>query len=132
MRDAIAWSYDLLTPDEQTLFRRLAIFVGGCTLEAAEAVCGSLASGGEHLGSGQAVGTQDCSPDALLPAPEPSIFDGLASLMDKSLVWQDAQADEPRYRMFETIREYGLAELAAEGEGEAVRRQQAEWCLALA
>ena len=78
MRDAIAWSYELLAPDEQQLFRRLAVFAGGCTLEAAEAVC-----------------TDDQAIDTSPPASSPrllsgAVLDGLASLVDKSLVWQDA------------------------------------------
>ena len=74
MRDAIAWSYDLLTPDEQALFRRLAVFVGGCTLEAAEAVCDARGDLGIE------------------------VLDGIASLVDKSLLRQEDGPDgEPRY-----------------------------------
>ena len=105
MRDAIAWSHDLLTPEEQTLFRRLAVFPGGCTLDAAEAV------GGE--------------------AP-PSIFDGMASLVDKSLLRQEETEGEPRFRMLETVREFGLERLEASGTEEETRRRLAAWCLALA
>jgi predicted ATPase/transcriptional regulator with XRE-family HTH domain len=124
MRNAIAWSHDLLDPDEQQLFRRLAVFAGGCTLDAAEAVC----SGGQgDRGTGRLAfsGLSPCPPVPL----SPSVLDGLASLVDKSLVWQDAQDDEPRYRMLETIREYGLEQLIASGEVEAVRRRHAGWCL---
>jgi non-specific serine/threonine protein kinase len=109
MRDAIAWSYDLLTEPEQALYRRLAVFVGGFTLEAAEAVA-------EGLG-----------------ASPPSIFDGLASLVDKSLLRQlDSGEDEPRFWMLETIREFGLEQLAAAGEEEETRRRHAAWYLGLA
>jgi predicted ATPase/transcriptional regulator with XRE-family HTH domain len=123
MRDAIAWSHDLLAPEEQQLFRRLAVFVGGCTLEAAEAVAED----------GQADRRTDArrSLSVRLSAC-PSRLDGIASLVDKSLLWQDAQAGEPRYRMLETIREYGLEQLTASDEAEAVRRQHAEWCQTLA
>jgi predicted ATPase/DNA-binding XRE family transcriptional regulator len=109
MRSAIAWSHDLLEPKEQRLFRRLAVFVGGCSLDAAEYV------------------SRETSPVSPV-----SVLDGLASLVDKSLVWQSAQADEPRYRMLETIREYGLEQLTASGEAGVVRRQHATWCLTVA
>src|SRR5918995_6854426 len=96
MRDAIAWSHDLLTPDEQVLFRRLAVFTGGCALEAAEAVANHEA-------------THD-------------VFGGMASLVDKSLLRQDEGAEgEPRFRMLETVREYGLERLEAGGEETATR-----------
>ena len=90
LREAIAWSYDLLTEPEQVLFRRLAVFVGGCTLAAAEAV----ASG----------------PDDVALDP----FEGIASLVDKSLLRPETGHDgESRYLMLETVREYGLEQLAA-------------------
>jgi predicted ATPase/transcriptional regulator with XRE-family HTH domain len=120
MRDAIAWSHDLLAPDEQRLFRRLAVFAGGCTLEAAEAVC----AGEQGIDRFPPIDSPQ-----LLPA---SILDCLTSLVDKSLVWQDTQGNEPRYRMLETIREYGLERLTASGEAEIVRRRHAAWCLMLA
>ena len=113
MRDAIAWSHDLLTPNERTLFRRLAVFVGGCTLEAAEAVC----SVDDETGI--------------------DILDGIASLVDKSLLRQTIEPEsgvggEPRFSMLETIREYGLEQLVASGEEEATRRAHAAWCVDLA
>jgi predicted ATPase/transcriptional regulator with XRE-family HTH domain len=111
MRDAIAWSHDLLTSDEQRLFRRLAAFVGGCTLTAAEYVGGMEADGSSR------------------PLP---VLDGLASLVEKSLVWQDARATEARFRILETIREYGLEALAASSEAVAVRQRHAAWCRQLA
>ena len=109
LRGAIAWSYDLLDADEQALFGRLAIFVGGCTLEAVESVC---AAEGE-LGI--------------------EAMEGLASLIDKSLVQQAEGADaEPRYTMLETIREYALDRLEASGQAEALQRRHAAFFLALA
>jgi len=120
MSDAIAWSHDLLAPEEQRLFRRLAVFAGGCTLEAAEAVCAD----GLDLDLSPSVETPRALSDPLL--------DCLTSLVDKSLVWQDAKGNEPRYRMLETIREYGLERLSASGEAEFVRRRHAAWCLELA
>jgi predicted ATPase/class 3 adenylate cyclase len=109
LRDAIAWSYDLLDAAEQVLSRRLAVFAGGCTLEAAEAVCNSAAD------------------------LEVDVFDGLASLVDKSLLRQAEVPDgEPRFAMLETVREFGLERLAASGEADAVRRAHAAFYLALA
>jgi predicted ATPase/DNA-binding CsgD family transcriptional regulator len=109
LRDTLAWSYDLLTPDEQRLFRRLGVFVGGCTLPAAEAVC--IAPG-----------------DAVL-----DMLDALASLVDKSLLRQAPGPDgEPRFTMLETIREYALEQLAASGEEEAARRRHLSWLCDLA
>jgi predicted ATPase/DNA-binding CsgD family transcriptional regulator len=102
MRDAIAWSYDLLTLDEQALFRRLAVFVGGFTLEAAEEIVGGT-------------GTQPLA-----------VLDGIASLVGKSLVQViEVSADEPRYQMLETIREYGLEQLAASSEAGEIGQRHA-------
>jgi predicted ATPase len=109
LRRAIDWSYDLLAEAEQALFRRLAAFVGGCTLEAVEAVCN---------------GAGDLQVDAL---------EGVASLVDKSLLQQEAQPDGgPRFRMLETIREYGLERLEASGEAEGTRGRHAAFFRALA
>jgi non-specific serine/threonine protein kinase len=110
LRDAIAWSHDLLDEPERVLFRRLAVFAGGFTIEGAEAVGGA---GGEGV--------------------PPDVFDGIASLADKSLVARsDARDAEPRYEQLETIRDFGLERLEASGEAELVRRRHAWWCLALA
>jgi predicted ATPase len=85
LRGTIAWSYDLLPPEEQWVFRRLAVFVGGCTLEAAECIANTH----EDLGG-----------DAL---------DVLGSLVSKSLLRQEEDHDAgPRFTMLETVREYGL------------------------
>jgi predicted ATPase/DNA-binding CsgD family transcriptional regulator len=113
MRDAIAWSHDLLSPKEQALFRRLAVFAGGFALEAAEAV----ADRGGDLGL--------------------DVLEGVASLVDASLIVRAEQAApggtaEPRFGMLETVREYGMERLEASGEAEATRRAHAAWCLALA
>ena len=95
LRSAIDWSHDLLTADERKLFRRLAVFVGGCTLEAIESVC---------------------IPENDLPAVET-----VESLVDKSLVNETETHGEPRFAMLETIREYAGERLLAEGEAESVR-----------
>ena len=107
MRNAIAWSYDLLQPEEQTLFWQLAVFVGGCTVEAAEAVC-------------QVDGDLET-------------LDGLAELVDHSLLRSEERPDgEVRLVMLETIRQYGLERLEASGEAETVRRRHAVYYLELA
>jgi len=109
LRAAIAWSYDLLDADERALFARLGIFVGGCTFEAAEAVCGTAGD------------RQD------------TVLDGLASLMDKSLLRMEAAGHgEPRFGMLETIREYALERLAESGDEEESRRRHAGYYLTLA
>ena len=114
LRHAIAWSYDLLEASEQVLFRRLAVFAGGCTLEAAEVVC-------------QAVDDSAAGPGQSL-----EVLDGVVSLVDKSLLHQEEQASgEPRFGMLETIREYGLECLTASGEEHAIRRAHADYYLAL-
>lgn len=108
MRDAIAWSYDLLPENEQRLFRRLAVFAGGFTLEGAEAVADTDRSATE-------------------------VFDGIASLIDKCLVRQEAGGEgEPRFRVLDTIREFGLEQLTHCGDEAAARRAHARYCRALA
>ena len=109
MRAAIDWSYDLLNENEQKLFRMLTVFVGGFTLEAAEAVSGAT---GED---------------------EMDILEGVTSLADNSLLRQKEQPNgEPRFIMLETIREYGFEKLAAAQEAKAIQRAQAAYFLELA
>lgn len=109
LRSAIDWSHDLLNKAEQRLFRRLAVFVGGCTLEAVEAVCNT-----HH----------DLDLD---------VFEGVSSLTDKNLVLSlDPSGDEARFVMLETIREYALDRLRASDEQRQVRRAHAAYCLVLA
>src|SRR5712692_9243067 len=111
LRRTIEWSYQLLDADEQRLFRRLSVFVGGCTLQAIEAVCAAV----------------DTQPPAV------SVLDGVASLIDKSLLRQiEQEAAEPRVVMLETIREYGREALAASGEAEVTHQAHAAYSLALA
>ncbi|OGG56550.1 MAG: hypothetical protein A3F84_22560, partial [Candidatus Handelsmanbacteria bacterium RIFCSPLOWO2_12_FULL_64_10] len=118
LRNAIAWSYDLLDAGEHTLFRRLAVFVGGFTLEAAEAVCRELSVGAVREPPLQVIDVDG--------------LDGLESLVSKSLLRQEEVAGEPRFIMLETIQEYALERLTESGEAEAMRRQHAEYFLALA
>jgi predicted ATPase/DNA-binding CsgD family transcriptional regulator len=108
LRQTIEWSYHLLDESEQRLFRQLSVFVGGCTLQSVEAVCGAL---GDEAGS---------------------VLDGVASLIDKNLLQQMEQEEEPRFFMLETIREYGLERLAASKEIEATMHAHAAYYLQLA
>jgi DNA-binding CsgD family transcriptional regulator len=109
LRNTLQWSYDLLTAEEQRLFRWLSIFVGGCTLDAAEAVCRA---------EGESV---------------TSVLEGVASLLDKSLVQQtEREGDEPRLTMLETIHEFGLECLERHGEMDAARRAHAHYFLEFA
>jgi predicted ATPase/DNA-binding CsgD family transcriptional regulator len=109
LRNTLAWSYELLTHEEQHLFQRMSVFAGGATLEAVEAVY-------EALGD-----------------EEGRVFDGVASLLDKSLVHQQAQGDEePRFLMLQTVREFGLELLAATGELQTIQAAHAHYFLALA
>jgi predicted ATPase/DNA-binding SARP family transcriptional activator len=103
LRAAIEWSYDLLGDAERALFRRLAVFTGGWTLEASEAVC---------LGQGIAAG---------------QVLHLLALLVDKSLVKLRVQDGEARYRLLETIREYACEKLEAAGEVEEVSRRHCQY-----
>jgi predicted ATPase/class 3 adenylate cyclase len=109
LRQAIAWSYDLLTPGEQLVYRRLAMFIGGCTLTAAEAVVG----GGR-------------------PDPRVDVINGVASLVDKSLLRQEEKDGELRFKMLETLREYALECLTAAGEADRFERVHADYYLEFA
>ena len=118
----MGWSYDLLPGDEQRLFARLSVFAGGFTLEAAEAVAGAV-------------------PADERPAPAPDVLDGLAHLVDKSLVLaevRDGAGAGARYRLLETLRQYEAERLAgqegqeAPGGPAAVHERHAAHFLALA
>jgi len=120
LRNAIAWSYDLLDAAEQAIFARLGVFVGGCTFEAAETV----------LADDQEPDKGDLT--AYIQASE--VLQGLTSLVDKSLLKQDDRGGEPRFAMLETIGEYALERLAASGANdvEVLRRRHAQHFLTLA
>jgi predicted ATPase/class 3 adenylate cyclase len=107
LRGTIDWSYELLDEEERRVFEHVAVFVGGGTLEAMEAVC-SLAGGTDA-------------------------FEGLASLVDKSLLRRvETEQGEPRFVMLETIREYALDRLTERGERDALSRRHADYFLQLA
>jgi predicted ATPase len=96
LRGTIDWSYGLLDAAEQTMFRRVAVFAGGCTLDAAEAVCGD------------------------------SVLESFASLADKSLLERrDSTGGEPRFAMLETVREYALERLEQSDDAERPRGARA-------
>jgi predicted ATPase/transcriptional regulator with XRE-family HTH domain/Tfp pilus assembly protein PilF len=130
LRSMIDWSYDLLEPGEQRLFARLAVFVGGATLEAGEAVCGDKETRRQGDEETEQEHAHSLSPD--LPVSL-SVLDGLTSLLDKSLLRRGAGVeDEPRFLMLETIREYAVERMVIFGEAVALRRRHAEYYLALA
>jgi predicted ATPase/DNA-binding XRE family transcriptional regulator len=106
LRKAIDWSYDLLEEGERHLFERLSVFVGGCTIEAVEAVC-------------------DADPTLV-------VLDGLASLIDKNLLVQEETKGEPRFGMLETIREYAWEKLVASREAKTIQQRHFVYFLKLA
>ncbi len=106
MRATLAWSYELLSPAEQVLFRRLAVFVGGWTLEAAERVC--------------------------LGVKGLDLLEGLSSLLDKSLIFKESGSNgEVRFRMLQVLQEFGREQLDTAGEGTTTREAHATYYLAL-
>jgi predicted ATPase len=110
LRDTLAWSHDLLGPVPRALFRRLAVFAGGWTMDAAEAVCG-----GDHQ------------------VPGDEVLNALQELVDNSLVARrlEPATDEPRFSMLETVREYAEERLIDSGEVELVRARHCRWALEL-
>ena len=119
LRDAIAWSYDLLDEAEQALFRRLAVF-RGCTLDAVQVVC-------------CAPSTQPGSTSIAVPALDLDPLAGVEALVGASLLRQETAADgQPWYVMLETIREYALERLAESAEADAIHRRHAAHYLGLA
>ena len=118
LRNAIGWSYDLLSLEEQVLFRRLTVFVGGFTIAASQVVAGRPA----HI---------DVDWPREASAPDLPVLDLLQSLVDKSLLNTELDGSETRFRLLETVREYGLERLEASGEAGALRANHAGYCLAL-
>jgi predicted ATPase len=109
LRNTIEWSYDLLNEEEKILFRRSAVFAGGFTVQAAEAVCNA---------------TGDLKME---------ILEAMAALLDESLLRRDAEVEgEPRFSMLETIREYALERLVESREADTIQRRHADFFLGLA
>jgi predicted ATPase/transcriptional regulator with XRE-family HTH domain len=111
LQATIDWSYNLLAPAEQILFRRLAVFAGGWTLDAAEAVC--------DFGAGDGVASLD-------------VLAGLLQLVNASLVVAEEREGEARYRLLETIREYAWEKLRVAGEAEIAQTRHRDWFLRFA
>lgn len=107
LRATVEWSYESLNTPERRLFACLSVFSGGFTLQAAEAVC---------------KGDEGASP---------AVLETLAGLCDKSMVLAEPGAGESRFRMLETLRQYGAERLADSGEGELVAERQLAWALGL-
>jgi predicted ATPase/class 3 adenylate cyclase len=107
LRATIDWSYDLCSESERSLLARLSVFAGGCTLEAVEAVCAA-------------------------PVQADEIMDVVSSLVARSLVVADDRGLDTRYRLLETIRQYGVERLAEAGETESVRARHADYYISFA
>jgi predicted ATPase len=108
LRGAIAWSYDLLEPGTRRLLCRLSVFVGGCELEIADDVCGPSSEIGID------------------------VFDGIATLVDQSLLRVEDAGETPRYVMFDAIREYAAEMLDANGECDTIEERRSRAFLELA
>jgi tetratricopeptide (TPR) repeat protein len=125
LRSAIGWSYDLLSPEEQALFRRLGVFAGGFSVASARALATEGADGDEPP-SGTPGGGVALSEQADVEAR-------LEALVTKHLVClAEARDGQPRFTLLETIREFALEQLTAHGEIDDVRRRHAAQMLALA
>jgi predicted ATPase/DNA-binding CsgD family transcriptional regulator len=107
LQAALDWSHQLLSPDEQILFRCLGVFVGGCQLEAIEAVCSDER------------------------AERPDVLELLAGLVEKSLVIKADFGGVARYRQLETLRQYSQQHLRLSGAESSLQRRHAEWCVSL-
>jgi len=108
LREAISWSHELLGQPEQVCFRRLAVFAGGCTIDAAEAVCA----------------------DASLPAE--AVLETVSALVDRSLLTTEERCGSMRYGMLESVREYAHEQLIQAGEDDQLGRGHLVWLLDLA
>jgi tetratricopeptide (TPR) repeat protein len=158
LRAALDWSYDLLSPEEQALLRRLSVFSGNFSLEAAEAVCGhgdrDLSSGRDDphpspLPEGEGAdrlslwerparrpgeGRTSSSPSTQYPGPSTplDVLDLLGALVEKSLVQIDHSRQTVRYRLLEPMRQYAGNRLAEAVEEAATRDRHRDWCIVLA
>jgi predicted ATPase/DNA-binding SARP family transcriptional activator len=127
LRTTIAWSYDLLAPEQQTLFARLAVFAGGFSIEGAEAVWEGDEGGGLMAAGGRGGrGVFTSSPSSS------SVVDALTALLDQHLIERAEGVAGSRFALLETIREFALERLAERGEVAAAREAHATYCLTLA
>src|SRR5579884_1453224 len=139
LRALIDWSYDLLSEAERTLLRRLSVFLGGWTLEAAEAVCADAShappraaamGAGEHAAAPLEAGSRE---NAGGPVAAEAVLDLLSRLVDKSLVLVEESAEaEARYRLLETVRQYSRDRLMESEEARDLRCRHRDWFLTLA
>ncbi|HZO91795.1 MAG TPA: tetratricopeptide repeat protein [Chthonomonadaceae bacterium] len=139
LRATIDWSYDLLSQAERTLLRRLSVFLGGWTLEAAEAVCADAShappraaamGAGEHAAAPLEAGSRE---NAGGPVAAEAVLDLLSRLVDKSLVLVEESAEaEARYRLLETVRQYSRDRLMESEEARDLRCRHRDWFLTLA
>jgi predicted ATPase/DNA-binding NarL/FixJ family response regulator/DNA-binding XRE family transcriptional regulator len=116
LQGAIAWSYELLTTEEQALFRRLGIFMGSFSLEAVEAICAVNGLAPPSAGTGESI----------------SVFELLSQLVDKSLVMVEVQGDEPRHRLLATLQQFALERLTSTDELAVMRQRHGDFFLRLA
>jgi predicted ATPase/class 3 adenylate cyclase len=149
LRALIDWSYSLLSEPERVLLRRLAVFAGGWTLEAAEAVCADVVGAGlgpyalgwssPRVGSGDSPASPAGPKDAPvtgqppggqprgLPLQQTDVLDLLSHLVDKSLVVAEERTGSARYRMLETIRQYAREKLLESDEGRGLHDQHLDY-----
>ncbi|MCL6650322.1 MAG: tetratricopeptide repeat protein, partial [Chloroflexi bacterium] len=136
LRAAMDWSYDLLSEAERLLLQRLSVFAGGFTLEAAEYVCSdseaAIGEGADPSAVGRLRARQGGHPHCAVEQKE--VLDLLTQLVNKSLVLVDESetGGETRYRLLETIRQYGAEKMAGSGEGARLQARHADWFCRLA
>lgn len=127
MRDAIAWSFDLLADEAQRLMERLAVFVGGFSLDAAEAICEELSAIDYRQSARREVASDQAAGGHL------TTLNDLATLLDASLLQATpGEGGEPRFAMLDMVREFALERLEASGDAEAAREAHARHYLSLA
>jgi predicted ATPase/class 3 adenylate cyclase len=138
LRAAIDWSYDLLSDRERAVLRRLAVFAGGWTLEAAEAVCAAPSASPSRAGiisptTAPLRETAAAAPTSGQAVESYEVLDLLSQLVDKSLVLVvESSAGEARYRLLETVRQYAQERLAEAGESTAIQQRHLNWLVDLA
>ncbi len=145
LRDTIAWSHDLLAPAEQALFRRLAVFAGGASLTAVEALGAPPAGAAD--GTVEHMTHSDVADGTVEHMAPPDVLECLTALVEASLLHseedaltssddtnpaQQVDAAEPRFFMLETVREYAAEQLLESGEQDSVRRRHADYFLTMA